>query len=188
MCSVFLLLEALNLDRRNRKWLLAVKNKNQKTDTSVKQETKRKLSCPTRTIQSERQKEKDILFLGKDSANEKPWVFADCGSLSFLFPSIKASPFLAGWALEQGSLWVQVPNCNSVLILNKYIFTGERFGHLFVLGPCSQLSINDSQTWLALESTTELWQNTCDSSRASVQVYQAWVRFYASGFKNKLHR
>ena len=27
MCSVFLLLEALNLDRRNRKWLLAVKKK-----------------------------------------------------------------------------------------------------------------------------------------------------------------
>ena len=33
MCSVFLLLEALNLDRRNRKWLLAFKKKKTKKKT-----------------------------------------------------------------------------------------------------------------------------------------------------------
>lgn len=40
MCSVFLLLEALNLDRRNRKWLLAVKKpKNKNTKNQNKNTT-----------------------------------------------------------------------------------------------------------------------------------------------------
>ena len=47
------------------------------------------------------------------------------------FPSIKA---LALWGLVYGSAQLQTPNCNSLLILNKLIFTGEISGCLFVLG------------------------------------------------------
>jgi len=136
MCSVFLLLEALNLDRRNRKWFLAVKNKNKKQILQLNRRPKGNSHALQELYSLTGRKKKTCFFLTRIQPMKSPGYLLT-GSPNFLSPSIKASPFLARWALEQGSLQVQASNCNSVLILNKFIFTGERFGSLFALGQCS---------------------------------------------------
>ena len=77
------------------------------------------------------QEEESLLFFpGKDSANEKPQTPFTLALSSFLSPFIKAFSFLDTWGLApgspaHGSPWLQVPNCNSLLILNKPSFGGE---------------------------------------------------------------
>lgn len=43
-------------------------------------------------------------FIGKDSANEKPWTFCSLSPPNFCLPSIKCSPSLAMQGLAYGSL------------------------------------------------------------------------------------
>ena len=49
------------------------------------------------------------------------------------FPLDKAFS-LAVWRLACSSPWLQTPNCNSLLFLNKLIIAGEISGSLFILG------------------------------------------------------
>lgn len=57
-------------------------------------------------------------------------------------PPKKHSSSLARWELEHGLSWLQKPNCNSLLILNKPVFAGEIPDSLFVLGQHSLANIN----------------------------------------------
>ena len=93
---------------------------------------------PCNDSRAQKEDERFLFFLGKDSANEKPWnLFTVALSTSFS-PLRKCSPSLAMWGLAHGFPWLQTPICNSVLIPNKPVFDGEISGSLFVSGQHTQ--------------------------------------------------
>lgn len=80
------------------------------------------------------QERESLFFPGKDSANAKPWTICSFQPSDLPFPSIKGFLSLVKRELAHVSPWWQTLNCNMLLILNKFIFAGEIFGSLFILG------------------------------------------------------
>ena len=63
-----------------------------------------------------------LFFPGKDSANEKPWILCLLEPSQVPFPSYKVFSFPC---IAHTLLWLQIPNYNFLLILNKPIFARE---------------------------------------------------------------
>ena len=81
------------------------------------------------------QKKEERIFLPvKDSANEMPWTLLTI-SLPTSFSPLYSCSSLAMEELTCGLPWLQILNCNSLLILNKELhFAGEISGNVFILG------------------------------------------------------
>ena len=79
--------------------------------------------CEDRARQEEKRLSPD-----KNSVNKNPWTL-------FTLPSQLPFPpecsYLPVQALGHGSLQLQTPHCNSLLIPNEHIFIGKIIGHLF---------------------------------------------------------
>ena len=76
------------------------------------------------------QEEKRLfLFPDKDSVNKKPWTQFTIALSASIYP--KVSPYLPAQAPGHGSLQLQIPYCNSLLIPNKPIFTRKIIRNLF---------------------------------------------------------
>lgn len=74
----------------------------------------------------------DIVQPNRKERDSKPLTLFTMALSSVHFSTYESLPSLAVGRLSYVSLWVQTPNCNSLLIRNKPIFAEEISGHLLV--------------------------------------------------------
>lgn len=73
-------------------------------------------------------------FLARTQLMKSLGLFVYPPSCNFLFLPIKTFSF----APTHGLPWLQIPNCNPLIVLNKLIFAKEITGGLFVIGHQNQ--------------------------------------------------
>ena len=86
---------------------------------------------PCNDNRTQQEGERLLFFPGKDSASEKLWTLCLLQPSQILLHPIKVFSFPCH---EGDCIWLQIPNCNPLLIPNKPIFAEEISGRILVLG------------------------------------------------------